>query len=144
MSAVEKFEHRRFGELQTDASSVIEFPGLPGFPRARRFVVRGHDLGSAFAWLISLDDPELAFVIADPWAYVPAYRPSLDSRSLAAIDCEPDDELHIVSLVTFPDSALALNLAAPLVINLRSRKGHQVVLEDDAYSLREIIEAPSE
>ena len=144
MSQAIRFNHSRFGELSTDGAALLQFPGLPGFPAARRFIVRDHDRGTGFAWLISVDDPNLAFVIADPWDYRPDYSPSLDAHALRAVDYEANDELQIVTLVSCQDGRLALNLAAPILINVRAQKGVQVILSDDTYSPRELIAASSE
>ena len=61
----------RFGRLAFEESELLHFPGLPGFPEAKRFLIRHHDRESHFAWLISADRPDLAFVVADPWLFVP-------------------------------------------------------------------------
>ncbi len=78
----------RFGVVDADSSELVELPGLPGFPRARRFVIRGHDRGTAFAWMLCADEPALAFVIANPWELVPDYAPSLSPRVLRALEVE--------------------------------------------------------
>ena len=140
MSEPVVFRHRRFGELHASEASILEFPGLPGFPNARRFVVRQHDLGDDFAWLISLDDADLAFVIADPCAYVIDYAPRFESRGLTGLEYCEGDELQVVAMVTFPDGGMALNLAAPVLINLRSQKAVQSILEDGDWSTRHRIE----
>ena len=53
-------DHRRFGRLEIPESDVLRFDGLPGFPEAERFALLAHDRHAAFAWLVCLDDPELA------------------------------------------------------------------------------------
>lgn len=138
MSASELvIHHQRFGEIQTRAEEVVEFPGLPGFPAARRFVVRGHDRSDIFAWLISCDDPRLAFAIVNPWLYVHDYKPQLKRRDLENLEFEETDELQILAISNVQKDHIHLNLAAPLVINLRTRKGIQAILDGEHYSARE-------
>lgn len=134
-----EIDHARFGTVAFDPETVIEFPGLPGFPTARRFVVREHDQGSAFAWLISCEVRDLAFVVANPWDYVPDYAPHFATRYLRAIEHEDGDELLIIAIATCSGGSVWLNLAAPLLINMRSLKGMQTILEGAGYSTRELI-----
>ena len=85
-------ETTRFGSLEVDASEAFRFGGMPGFPSADRFVLMQHDKqpdeGSVFAWMISLEIPDLAFVVADPWQFFPDYRPPLEPRHLKSIGVE--------------------------------------------------------
>lgn len=131
--------HQRFGEIQSSPEEVVEFPGLPGFPAAHRFVVRGHDRSDIFAWLISCDDPRLAFAIVNPWLYVIDYAPELKRRDLENLKFEDTDELQILAIANVHKEHVYLNLAAPLVINLRTRKGVQVILDGERYSAREVF-----
>lgn len=126
----------RFGVVDADSSEVVELPGLPGFPRARRFVIRSHDRGTAFAWMLCADEPALAFVIANPWELVPEYAPSLSPRVLRALEVESADDLQIVAIASFSSEVATLNLAAPVAINPRTRRGMQVILEGGNWPAR--------
>jgi flagellar assembly factor FliW len=126
----------RFGVVDADSSELVELPGLPGFPSARRFVIRGHDRGTAFAWMLCADEPALAFVIANPWDLVPEYAPSLSPRVLRALEVESADDLQIVAIASFSSEVATLNLAAPVAINPRTRRGMQVILESGTWPAR--------
>jgi flagellar assembly factor FliW len=48
------------------------------------------------------------------------------------------DDLLVLAVVTLPrgnDAAATANLRAPVVVNLATRRGRQVVLTDDRYSV---------
>lgn len=138
-----QIETARFGVVDADPAELVELPGLPGFPRARRFVIRGHDRGTAFAWMLCADEPELAFVIANPWELVPDYAPSLSSRVLRALEVESADDLQLVAIASFSREGATLNLAAPLAINPRTRRGMQVILESDEWPTRRLVAMPA-
>lgn len=129
-------ETERFGKVEADEGEIVAFPGLPGFAAARRFVIRGHDRGDTFAWLLCADDPGLAFVIANPWHLAPGYEPELPERALRALGAASADELHLVAIASVRADGTTLNLAAPLVINPRTRRGMQVILETGEWSAR--------
>ena len=58
----------RFGAIDIEESSVIEFPeGLLGFGDCKRYVLLDHPGGNGlFEWLQSVERPELAFCVIDP------------------------------------------------------------------------------
>ena len=131
----------RFGSIEVDPDQIIEFPGLPGFPRARRFVIRQHDRGSVFAWLVSLDIPDLAFVIANPWHLFPDYQPEIPRHPLRALGADQPDDVEIAVLASCGDGEIHCNLMAPLLIHPGTQRGTQVILETDRYSTREAAPA---
>jgi flagellar assembly factor FliW len=127
-------ESRRFGAFAVPRHRIIEMPqGLIGFGRLHRFVVVDHRPGSPFKWLLSLDDPELAFAVADPTELVSGYVPPVELAT-RTLPCAADD-LALFVLVTIPrdPTAMTVNLMAPVAVDLRTRRARQLVLEDGRY-----------
>lgn len=124
-----QFESLRFGPIEAGEEEVIRFPGLPGFPEARQFVFRAHDCGMGFGWMICVDDPALAFVVADPLQLVRDYEPEIPHRSMRALGARNTSDLEIVVIATVSAQSARLNLAAPIVVNRETRRGLQVLLE---------------
>lgn len=130
------FTSTRFGEFTVPADSVIEFPsGLIGFPRAQRYVILEHK--PPFSWLHSVDDPSLAFVVVDGFEFGQQLemKPPIGNKE---IDFKEDDEFAILVIVTVrPDPRMTTaNLKAPLFVNMRNRKGVQIIFDDPRYSTR--------
>ena len=138
MSSPVSIRHASLGEVCAAPDELFQLPGLPGFPEARRFAARQHDGESAFAWLVCFDCDDLAFVIADPWSFVPDYAPELGARAFEAVDYAEGDPLQLVAIARVTADSATLNLAAPLLLNLRSRRGLQVILEKGDYSTRHV------
>lgn len=137
-------ETTRFGRLEVDGAEAYRFGGMPGFPQADRFVLMQHDTGDVFAWMVSVEVPDLAFVVADPWQFFPDYRPPLEPRHLKQIDVEAAEDFELLCLVSFQEGEIALNLAAPILINAKERRGTQVILDAEDLSVRQVIPAPAE
>jgi flagellar assembly factor FliW len=122
---------KRFGDLDVPRESIFEFPeGLVGFPGAKRFVLLDHRPGSTFKWMLSVDDPELGFAVADPSDLVVGYVAPFEAAT-RAVGADPAD-MVIFALVTIPQNPteMTVNLMAPVAVNLRSRIARQLVLED--------------
>ena len=66
MGELIRFESRRVGKIEVSESEVVRFEPLPGFPNRSRFVIMEHAEASELAWLVSIEDPDLAFVVASP------------------------------------------------------------------------------
>lgn len=126
----------RFGELVVPADSVIELPsGLIGFPRHRRFVMIDHK--PPFSWLHSVDDANLAFVVVDGSQFGHTYDapPPIGDRDC---DLKEGDEYAILVIITVrgnPADTTA-NLKAPIFVNIRNRRGVQIIYDDPRFSTR--------
>ena len=144
MSEKVTIENPRFGVLSVESEGLICFDGLPGFPDLRRFAVVQHDRQSPFGWLLSVERPELAFPVTDPREFFPGYRPTLGESQLRALAAEPSEQLEWLAIGRVGEGRVSLNLAAPLVINPRNRRGIQAILEEGGWSTREPLPVVSQ
>jgi len=129
-------EHRRIGSIELDASEVLHFPGLPGFPGACDFALAQHGGGSPFAWLASLDDLDLAFVVAEPEKLFADYHPTLGPRELGAVGASERGEVLVLAVANLTGGEACLNLAAPILVNAKTRRAAQIVLPDSKLAVR--------
>lgn len=131
-----RFESRRVGLIEVDASDVVTFEPLPGFPNRTKFVIVEHAEGAEMAWLVSLEDPDLAFVVTTPWTFFPNYDPPIGREHLASLGIEKKKEVELLTIVTLSGKSIFLNLAAPLLINATTRQGMQVISDDPRFTTR--------
>jgi len=139
MSDLVRFENRRVGLIEVEESDIVTFDPIPGFPGKTRFVVMEHADDSEMAWLASMEDPELAFVVATPWTFFPNYDPPVEREHLAMLGIEKNEEVELLSIVTLSGRTIYLNLAAPLLINATTRRGMQVISDDPRFTTRAAI-----
>ena len=121
---------KRFGTLAVPADRVFRFAsGLIGFPSAKRFVLLDHRTGSPFKWMLSLDDPELAFAVANPGELVASYEPPL-KRAAKQLSAKEED-VALFALVTIPSdpTEMTMNLMAPIAVDLKSMTAEQLILD---------------
>lgn len=130
-------ESRRFGTVEVDADQLLRLDGLPGFSGLQHFVVLDHDRASPFGWLLSVESPEVAFLVVDPRCFFPDYRPALEPGHLRAVDAASGEEVELLAIARVRGEEVSLNLAAPLVVNPRNRRAVQAILEGDRWSVRE-------
>lgn len=146
-----KIQTTRFGTLEIDAARTLRFPkGLLGFDDHSDFVLleAGDDFdhgAPTFWWLQSLDDPSLAFVVTDPQVFVPTYRVPVHAQQMSELGLNTIDDAQVLVIVNKRGHTLTGNLQGPLVVNLHSREGQQLVLSDRRYTTRvPLVELPAE
>jgi flagellar assembly factor FliW len=125
----------RFGTFEVDDKDPIHFPqGMIGFPSEKQFVLLRHRDDSAIGWLQSTTNPALAFPVVSIDALAVAY-PAITATPLPG-QKEEDVDPHAVMAVLCASAGqpATVNLLAPIVVNVRSRKGAQILLEGSTFS----------
>lgn len=123
------------GPLEIRAETIFTFPaGLPGFVSLRNFALvetQRDDL----VWLQSVDDPELTFLLADPFALVPGFEVEIPQADLAALGGGDGDLLVLAVAQLEGGMPVTANLQSPIVFARDRRLGRQVVLPDSRYGM---------
>src|SRR2546430_15192191 len=85
------------------------------------------------SYLLCLDLPELGFVVCDAAHVCPGYVADVPRPAEV-----PTEDLAVLALVTVPADArqMTANLMAPLLVDCRSGRGRQVVLDTGRHPIR--------
>lgn len=135
-------ESTRFGTLEVDAATTIEFPaGLIGLG-GRSFVLLATSDDAPFSWLQSLEDPELALPVTNPWQFFSDYAVELSDEDSERIGARADEVDVWVTVRAGAELAdFRANLRAPILV--AGGLGHQVINEAPGLSVRAPLFAPS-
>jgi flagellar assembly factor FliW len=126
----------------------VTFPdGLLGFPNCRRFTLSGYEPedGSPSPFLtLQCQDEDLSFPLLDPRRLVTDYQFTLAPDVLTYLKANAAGELSILAIVTVRDRVedTTMNLRGPLLINVHTQCGLQLVLEH--FPLRYPLFVPGE
>ncbi|MEM8738216.1 MAG: flagellar assembly protein FliW [Planctomycetota bacterium] len=138
-----KIQTTRFGEVEVDGNRVIKFPkGLLGFPQYQDYVLiesanpENPGEQSNFWWLQSVDLPELAFVVTDPTLFVSTYKVPIHAEQMLGLGLSAIEDAQVFVIVNKREHVLTGNLQGPLVVNVGSRRGEQLVLSDRRFTTR--------
>jgi flagellar assembly factor FliW len=134
-----KIETLQFGAIQVAEDKIITMPaGMPGFPGRTRFVILEREETRPFYWYQCVDDPDLSFVIMNPYLFEPDYsvdlKPALKEMSW---ETNGKDSLKLYVVVNASEGVpekITANLIGPLVINTRKHEAVQMVIYDSPYS----------
>lgn len=130
-------ETSRFGQLEVDDQRLITFPnGILGFPNNSVYALVQTGENSAFYWLQAADRAELAFIVCDPRLYVADFQVPIRKEEMISLGLENPEGAQVFVIVNKVNDLLTGNLQGPLVINIETREGKQLVLSDKRYSTR--------
>lgn len=134
---------KHFGEIKIDEDKTITFQdGLFGFEDIKRYtIILNTDKDVPFHWLQAVEEPSLAFVITSPFQFKEDYAFDIHDNVAEQLEIQEKEDVAVFSIAVVPEKIekLTINLRAPLVINVRKRKGKQLVLDGDEYSLKHYI-----
>lgn len=131
---------RHFGEIEIDENNIIDFPnGILAFEDIKKYIVINNPNDDIpFQWLQSVDNPDLAFVIANPYLFVKEYEFDIPEKVINKLKIENPKDIMIYSIAVVPEELkdMTINLKAPIVININKKLGKQIVLENDKFQLK--------
>ena len=129
----------RFGEISVDAATAIEIQGgLLGFPHSIKYAVLDQEEDSPFKWLQSLDQGEVAFVVTDPLIFFPDYEVKVRMEELATLNIDDPKDFAVFVILSLIGGVgeMTANLQGPIVINVKTRTGRQIILRDSGYQTK--------
>jgi len=130
------------GLVEYEERDILTFPdGLVGFPDHKQFILCGEQDLKPFQWLVSLESPDLSFLVVDPYLFFPDYSIGRERMLDLAGRGEEVHYVRIFAIVTIDEDFIrsTANLLGPLVVNLASRRGRQLVLDDTRYTTRHLL-----
>lgn len=140
-------QSRRFGSIDADPETLIRFPqGIIGFPEETQFVLVPHNSGGFLAWLQSTRSPDLALPVVSAHAFGEKYPDvPVEPAARAAGLGENVEEMAVLVVLCAPNGQPAtVNLLAPIVVNVATRSGVQLILDGSRFSTRELFVRPVE
>ena len=119
--------------------TLLTFPkGLVGFPNLTLFRLLEPEDAYPLKFLQSTETEEVSFICINPAAIKPDYEVPLGEEEAEALQLELPQDALVLTLVVIPEDPrlMTTNLAGPLVINVKSRIGFQIVFSSDKFPLR--------
>ena len=136
-----------FGEVDDSDGAVFQFTaGIPAFEDQTAFVFLDQPQTHPLVFMQSLVNPCLCFITVPVFVADPGYRLHLAPEDFVSLELSPEHAPRIgpdvlcLGLVTVSKGAdPTVNLVSPIVLNLRNRKGVQIMQPSSGYSFRQPI-----
>ena len=129
----------RFGPLEYIDEEIIVFEkGIPGFEHENQFIIVRMDSEgkeNPLAFLQSIQTPELAFIIANPFSFYADYEFKLDDATKDELKIDDTEDVLVWGIVSVPEKfeKATINLQAPVIVNTKKKKGKQIILLEGNY-----------
>ncbi len=131
-------ETKNLGTVEYTQEEIITFEkGILAFEDEKEYLVLRNQ-ETEFYYLQSISNPENTFIIVDLKDVMPSYDPEVDVDQLADLG-NIDNNLCVFNMCTLKDSLeeMTVNLLGPVVINMDTKKGKQVVVaKDNGYTVK--------
>ncbi len=112
-------ESSRFGQVEIDPASVLEFPeGLIGLAGSR-YAMIADDPDAPFLWLQSLDDPSLALPVTNPHRFFADFAVEVGDEDAERLGLNVSGSMDVyvtVRAAPAPEDFTA-NLKAPILVS---------------------------
>lgn len=122
-----------------DEGVLLTFPkGLLGFEQLTTYQLVEPRDAYPLKFLQSVEAAEVSFICIDPIAVKKDYEVPLGQEEAEALALEAPEDALILTLVVVPEDPrqMTTNLAGPLVVNVKTRLGYQIILNSDKFPLR--------
>ena len=129
----------QLGDITVEEKDIIIFPqGLPGFEELKQYIIVQSGEEEPFAYLQSIDDKELSFVITNPFLFFSDYEFQLSEGVQDELEINNEQEVAVWTIVTVSTNIenITANLLAPVVVNVKKRVGRQIILHNSLYKTK--------
>ena len=130
------------GELTIQQDQTWAFPkGMPGFEEESEFALLPIEDNDIFQVLQSTKTPTVAFIIINPYTIVEDYSFKVDEPTVNLLDIKEESDVFVLGVLSVkePFETSTINLQAPLIFHVTTRKAKQMILNDNAFSMRHPI-----
>ncbi|SHO48744.1 flagellar assembly protein FliW [Anaerocolumna xylanovorans] len=131
-----------FGEIDLEEDKIIEFPqGVMGFEEYIKYTIL-YDIEEGekpmISWLQCVEEPGLAIPVMNPLYVKADYNPTIEDALLTPLGEISDENALVLVTITVPEdkTKVTVNLKAPFIINSDTRKGCQIIVENNDYPVR--------
>ena len=132
--------------VTVEKTKIIEFvKPILGFDSLKKYCILNINKEKELPFFIlqSIENDKLCFIVADPNYFFKDYVASItdEEKELLGFKDKTDVILFVIVTVFRDLYSSTVNLKAPVVINVKSRKAIQTVLNNDLYSVKQKLPA---
>ena len=123
----------------TGSVKILFEQGLPGFEELQYFTLAKPLEEAPFYSLNSTDKEEISFLVINPFQFAQTYEFTLPDFVQETLAINDPADIVVFTIVNCREGLTkgTVNLKAPIIINIKDRKGVQLVLDNHPYSVKE-------
>ncbi|QOR35365.1 flagellar assembly protein FliW [Clostridium sp. 'deep sea'] len=118
--------------------------GIYGFENHHQFgfVNQTDDIDNPFRLMVSINNPDISFVVVPPTFVHENYEIKIDDLELQELDVCDSNDIVVVCIVSLAQDgkSIYVNLKSPIVLALSKKRGKQIILDNSPYDIRHVVE----
>ena len=122
-----------------NAKTILRFEeGLYGFETVKEYILLQEDETGTIWSLQAADGPVPSFIVLNPFTVVRDYSPCIPMEDYEALGKPEESDLCflVIAVIAEKPENSVVNLKSPLVINVKTRRGKQIIMEESDYPVR--------
>ncbi len=128
--------------VNVEKTKIIEFvKPILGFDQLKKYCILNIDKEKKLPFFIlqSIENEGLCFIVADPNHFFKDYAAAVteEEKELLSLTDRTDAIIFVIVTVFKELHSSTVNLKAPIIINRKSRKAVQAVLNNELYSVKQ-------
>lgn len=128
------------GTKEYEENDVITFKnGIPGFENLKKFIVFSLEDNEVFSILHSIEDSAVGLVVVSPFYIMKDYEIDISDEIVSSLKVESGTDVNLLNTVSLNSdiSKITVNMRAPIVINIKSKLGEQIILSNEKYLIKQ-------
>lgn len=117
--------------------------GLYGFEQLKKYVFinQGASADHIFRLMVSVDRPEISFIVVPPTFIHDHYEVKVDDADLESLSIVDENDIMVLCIVSIAkdNKHIFVNLKSPVILSMSEKKGKQIILDSSPYEIRHII-----
>jgi len=132
------FDKEATRKVSVDNRQIVTFSnGLIGLPQLKVFALIEDEASLPIRLLQCISVPNFVFVVINPFTIYPNYDIEISDDDAVALGVKDASEVLVLAIVTVPEDLrfVSANLLSPLIVNMRTKRGQQILLTDTDYPI---------
>ncbi len=127
-----KISTRDFGEVEIQEENIYHFSQpIYGFEEITDYIILyDKEFGDGIAWLQSVKNPDLCFIMVDPGGLSANYLPVLPKGSEKLLG-EGECNCWVIAVIPQSVKDATVNLKSPVFMNSQNHQAAQIILDCD-------------
>lgn len=130
------------GIIKYDEDEIITLSdGLLGFEHLKKYIIFSLKDNEDFKVIHSLEDESVGIVIMSPFLVMKNYEFNLSDKIVSKLKIKNEKEVAVYTTVTLNSdiNKITTNLKAPIVLNISSNLGKQIIIDNESYNIKELL-----
>lgn len=130
-----KVRTRDFDEIEVTEKDIITFPqGIFAFEEYKRYILLTPLGDGRFpAWLQSVENPNLCFILFNPCEFCADYNVTVADDDICFLEINDDKDTIFYVIAVVPENHMeaTVNMKSPIILNTVNNKAAQVIANED-------------